>query len=93
MEKISINTLNEFFKNKNQFFISEEEGHQGVYDTYEGVQCEYNESFKYYKHPDFPDNVFFRETYHTDSYGSNNSVVEYTFVKGIAKTITVYEPF
>lgn len=93
MNSILITTLQEFFKNKNKYLVNTEKGHIGIPDNdYDGDHGEYNETFKFYKHPDFPEGIFFRETWHTDSYGDNNSVVEYGFVEGKEKTITVYEP-
>ena len=58
----------------------------------QGNQGEYNETFKFYKHPGIPNGVFMRETYYTDSYGSNQNLVAVEFVKGKEKTITVFEP-
>jgi hypothetical protein len=93
-ETIKVKDLQEFFKNKSKYRINKTTGHTGILDTsYDGgSQGEYNEYFIFYKHPNFPANIFFRETYHTDSYGSNDSLVNVDLVEGVAKTITVYEP-
>lgn len=72
--------------------LSTEKGYQGVGNQYDGVQGEYNETFKFYKHPGLPDNVFMKETYQSDSYGYDDRLVSIEFVQGKAKTITVYEP-
>lgn len=73
--------------------MNTEKGHQGISDSnYGGAQGEYNETFRFYKHPSFPEGTFMRETYQTDSYGSNSSLVAINFVQGKAKQITVYEP-
>lgn len=73
--------------------MSEQKGHQGISnDDYDGRQGEFNETFKYYKHKGLPEGVFMKETYHTDSYGSGNSLVNVEFVEGKTKQITVYEP-
>lgn len=90
---VAIKVLNEFFSNKEKYFVNGANGHQGIPDSYdEGMQGEYNETFKFYKHPDFPENVFWKETYHTDSYGDEEHLVKYEMVQGVEKTITVYEP-
>jgi len=89
---IDIQVLNEVFTNKKNYLTQKEIGHYGVPDGYDGSQGEYNEYFNYYRHHDFPEGVFMRETIHTDSYGDNESIVKIEFVEGVAKTVIVYEP-
>lgn len=89
---ISIQTLNEFFNNKDKYLVSTKDGYHGVPD-YDGRQGEYNETFKYYRHPDFPENVFIQERWVTDSYGDNDTLENILFVQSRQKTVTVYEPF
>jgi hypothetical protein len=93
-QKISLKALNELLgENKHRYFMNQVDGHKGIDDNYyDGVQGEYNETFKFYKHPKLPEEVFMRETYHTNSYGDNENLVQVQFVEGKAKTITVYEP-
>lgn len=93
-QKISLKALNELLgKTKYKYFMNEADGHRGIGDNYyDGVQGEYNETFKFYKHPELPEGIFMRETYHTDSYGGSEALVEVQFVEGKAKIITVYEP-
>lgn len=80
-------------KNKSKYKINEQKGQIGIPDGYEdGSQGDYNEKFIFYQHPGLSKNVFMKETYHTDSYGSNYSLVSVEFVQGKPKTITVYEP-
>lgn len=94
MESISIKILNELLseKTKKQYFLSEEKGHWGVPDGGEGNQEDYNETLKYYRHPEMPENVFLQISWRTDSYGDNEFMAELKFVQGRAKQITVYEP-
>lgn len=91
-ESIALSDLQDLFNNKHKYFLSEEKGHIGVPDESEGEQDEYNETFKFYKHPGLPEDTFMRETYNSDSYGYDDFLVKIDFVKGKAKTITVYEP-
>jgi hypothetical protein len=72
--------------------LNTEKGYQGVPSNDEGNQGEYNETFKFYKHPELPEGVFMKETYQSNSYGYEENLVELKFVQGKAKTITVYEP-
>jgi hypothetical protein len=93
MESIEVKVLQELFKNKNSYLVSTKSGYTGVTNSYgSGVQGEWNETFHFYRHPKMPENLFFRETYHTDSYGDNESIVSIDFVEGKEKTITVFEP-
>lgn len=94
MESIKIKTLNELMSKdtRGKYKVSESKGYTGIADSDEGSQGEYNERFVFYKHEDLPENIFLQETIHTDSYGDNESTVEWKFVEGKAKTITVYEP-
>jgi hypothetical protein len=92
MKTIPLNALNELFKNKQKYFVNKEQGHIGIGSSSDGEQGEYNETFKFYKHPELPEGVFFRETLQTDSYGDNDSVINYEFVEGKEKTITIFEP-
>lgn len=93
MKEVSIETLNDFLKNKNKYFVNEVRGHIGISDdNYDGVQGEYNEFFKFFKHPEFPEDIFLKETYQTDSYGENTYLTKYEFVKGKEKLVTVFEP-
>lgn len=78
--------------NKHKFFKGETKGHQGIPEgSYDGYQSEYNETFKFYAHPGLPEGVFMRETYHTDSYGSNEKLEAVEFVEARPKTVTIYE--
>ncbi len=95
MESISVKILNELFSKttKNKYKINEKRGHIGIPENEdEGNQGEYNEKFIYYRHPEMSENLFMEETYHTDSYNSDNHLVEIKFVKGKEKTIIIYEP-
>jgi hypothetical protein len=94
MESIKINILNEVLSSKTRknYFLSERRGVFGVPDGSEGSQGDYNEIFKYYRHPDMPENVFLQITEHSDSYGDNFSITDIKLVEGKAKTVTVYEP-
>lgn len=90
-QTISIEQINEFFKNKEKYLVKILKGHQGViFDG--GNQGEYNETFRFYKHPSFPENIFLQETIITDSYGDGEYVTLIQFVEGKEKTITVFEP-
>ena len=91
MEKL-IKGFNEVMSNKKAYITQRETGHIGVPDDGEGNHGEYNEKFIFYKHKDFPEGAFLRETIHTDSYGGNDSIVEIKFVSGHEKTITIFEP-
>jgi hypothetical protein len=91
-ESILLSDLQDLFSNKHKYFISQQKGHQGVPNDGEGNQGEYNETIKYYQHPGLPEGIFMQEVYHTDSYGDGQSIDSIMFVKGKAKTITVYEP-
>lgn len=94
-QTISIKVLNELLSSetRSKYRKSSSKGHQGIgNDDYDGHQGEYNETFEFYQHPDMPANIFLRLTEHTDSYGDNESIVEYQFVEGKAKQVTVYEP-
>jgi len=92
MNSIKITTLQEFFKNKEKYFVKEEIGYTAIEEHDEGSCGDYNETFKFYKHPEFPENIFFRETWWTDSYGNNSAIKSFEFVEGKKKTITIYEP-
>lgn len=93
-QTISIKVLNELLskETRSKYRKSTQQGHQGVPQNEDGYQGEYNETFEFYQHPDMPQNIFLRLTEHTDSYGDNESIVEYQFVEGKAKQVTVYEP-
>jgi len=94
-EIIELKVLNELMSNntKNKYLVQTQQGHIGIPDSWgDGNQGEYNEAFKFYKHPGLPEGVFMKETYHTDSYGERDSLVDVQFVKGKEKTITVFEP-
>ncbi len=41
--------------------------------------------------PETDDGTFVKLVYETDSYGDNETLVSMSFVKGVAKTVTVYE--
>lgn len=78
---------------KKKYFVSESKGHIGIPDNcYDGEQGEYNERFEFFRHPDFPENIFMKITYITDSYGDNETKENIEFVEGKVKTVTVYEP-
>lgn len=90
---IKLTDLQDLFNNKHRYIHSEQKGHQGIGSRdYEGCQGEYNETFKFYKHSGLPNNMFLRETYHTNSYGNEDSLVKIEFVKGVEKQITIFEP-
>lgn len=93
---IKLSVLNDLLdgSKKGKFLLNKAKGHTGISDSDlgEGVQSEYNETYRFYKHPELPENMFLRETYQTDSYGYNEHLVEIQFVQGVEKTITVYEP-
>lgn len=92
-QTIKISSLNELLKNKGKFFVSEQKGYQGISksDIGEGRQSEYNETFKIYRHPDFPQNLYMRETYHSDSYGYDDNLQSIDFVEAKEKKVTVFE--
>lgn len=90
-QTIKLTDLQDLFNNKNRYFHSETKGYIGVHSD-DGDEGEYNETFKFYKHPGFPEGIFMRETYNTDSYGYDDVLVKTEFVKGKEKTITVFEP-
>jgi hypothetical protein len=91
MDKL-IKAFNEVMSNKNAYITQEQSGHRGIPDnSYDGEQGEYNEKFIFYKHKDFPEGVFLRETYHTDSYGSGEFLEEIKFVTGKEKMVVVFE--
>jgi hypothetical protein len=94
MESITIKTLNELLseKTRSKYLVNEQKGYMGVPSGGEGNQGEYNETFKYYKHNDMPENIFLQVAYQTDSYGDNDAITDIKFVEGKAKQITVYEP-
>ncbi len=90
---IKISILNDFLINKNKYLLDTQPGHIGVKSSYSrDNEGEYNEYFKFYKHPQLNDGFFFKETYITDSYGHNEQLNKLEIVKGKEKTITVYEP-
>lgn len=93
-QTISIKVLNELLSSetRSKYRKSTQQGHQGVPRDSDGYQGEFNETFEFYQHPDMPANIFLRLTEHTDSYGDNESIVEYQFVEGKAKQVTIYEP-
>ena len=92
-QSISLKVLNEILSQDRKYFLNEERGHIGIGDDADdGSQGDYNETFKFYKHPEMPENTFLRVTYQTDSYGDNENITEMKFVEGKAKTITVFEP-
>jgi hypothetical protein len=86
---IKLSDLQDLLSNKGKYFINEVRGHTGVGNDGDGYQGEYNEKFKFYKHPGLPKGVFMRETYKSDSYGSNHSLTAVEFVAGKEKTVTV----
>ena len=86
-----IKAFNEVMSNKKAYKVQETKGHQGL-GSYGESQGEYNETFIFYKHQDFPENIFLKETIETDSYGSNEHTSNITFVEGKEKTITIFEP-
>lgn len=88
---VKLSVIVDLLNNRKDHFHSQQKGHQGLRDN-EEYQGEYNETFKFYQHKDLPKNLFLRETYHTDSYGYNDSLVKVDFVEGIEKQITVFEP-
>ena len=91
-DTIQISVLNDLFLNKHLYHINTIGGYQGIPESEdEGIQGEYNEYFKIYRHPDMPENLFMKETWHTDSYGYDEALQSVTFVKSGKKTITVYE--
>lgn len=91
-ESILLKDLQDLLKNKSKYKFQEAKGHQGVPEGYDGNQDEYNEYFIFYKHLGLPENIFMKETYHTDSYGNGDFLAEIQFVKGKEKVIKVFEP-
>ena len=93
MESISLKVLNEILseETREEYKVSENKGHQGIHEDDDGRQGEYNERFEYFQHPEMPKNIFLQLTFHTNSYGYDESVKNVKFVEGVAKTITVYE--
>jgi len=92
MSQQLIKAFNEVMSNKKSYVSQKEMGHIGVPDDGEGNEGEYNERFVFYKHKDFPEGVFLRETLQTDSYGYDESIVEVKFVEGKEKVVIVFEP-
>ena len=90
MDKL-IKAFNEVMSNKKAYKVNETKGYQGL-GSYGESQGEYNETFIFYKHIDFPENIFLRETINTDSYGSNEHITNINFVEEKEKTITIFEP-
>lgn len=84
-DTILLTDLQDLFNNKDKYFVQEAKGHMGVPDDGGGNQGEYNETFKYYKHPGLPTGVFMVETYQSNSYGNNDSLSAISFVKGKEK--------
>ena len=94
MESIKVEVLMDLFNNKHQYKVNKVQGHKGIPDdNFYGIRDEYNEYFLFYKHPEFPENLFMRESYRTDSYGGDDRLYAVDFVTGKEKTIIVYEPF
>lgn len=77
--------------NKKLKFIERKSGHVGILEDSEGSQGEYNEYFDIYQVVEDPE-VFIKASYMTDSYGEGNNLHSITFVKGVKKTIEVFEP-
>ena len=91
MDKLAL-AFNEVMQNKSKYRIKEEKGHQGIgKDDNDGVQEEYNERFFIYSHPNFPENMFLKETLWTDSYGDIEYIKSFKFVIKTNKSITIYE--
>lgn len=80
---IELKDLQDLFENKHKYIINFVETPQ---------QEVYNRTFKVYRHPNFPEGIFMKETYKTDNYGGDDRLYSVEFVKGKEKTITVYEP-
>lgn len=91
MKLVPIHAFNEVMNNKKLYKTQEVTGYTGVPSNGEGNQGEYNEKFLFYKHPDFPEGIFLRETWITDSYGYNASIEKIEFVEGKEKLVTVFE--
>jgi len=77
--RIDLTLLTNFFKEKQKFFKEEFVNPENQDQTY-----------KIYKHPCFPDNVYFREVYVDDSY-NERTLDTYGFVILKEKQVTVYE--
>jgi len=92
MSQQLIKAFNEVMSNKKSYISQKEMGHIGVPDDGEGNEGEYNERFVFFKHKDFPEGVFLRETLQTDSYGYDESIVEVKIVEGKEKVVIVFEP-
>lgn len=94
MELINPKHLNELLQKdtRHKYFLSEAKGHTGVPDGRDGEQGEYNETFKFYRHPEMPPNIFLQVVFVTDSYGDNQTISEMKLVEGKEKKITIYEP-
>lgn len=93
-ELVKMSVIIDLLNNKSKYRHSEQTGHIGISraNDWEGSQGEYNERFVFYRHPELPEGYFLRETYQTDSYANNESIVQIEFVKGREKQVTVFEP-
>lgn len=92
-ETVKMSVITELFNNKGKYLHSVRTGYIGIAEgDYNGSQGEYNERFVYYRHPEMPESYFMQETYDTDSYGNEEKIVSVQFVKGVEKTIKVFEP-
>jgi hypothetical protein len=91
-QSILLEDLQDLFSNKNNYFLNREESHNGVPDEGDGDQGEYNEWFLYYRHPRFPEGIFMKETWQTDSYGGNEFLYNVEFVNGKEELRTVFVP-
>lgn len=91
-QTILLSDLQDLLNNKHKYLTSEMKGHNGVSGDGGSLRGEYNETFKYYSHKGLAEGIFMRVTIHTDSYGSNDSIVAIDFVEGKQKTVTVFEP-
>lgn len=80
-ETISFELLQEFFKNKDKYFVERTRDEDSGYD------------YVIYKHPLWPKDVYFKETIEEeDSYGnSSNHLVSQGFVTPIEKTVIIYK--
>ncbi len=88
---LSIKELNELLSQNKKYFVEKILGHQGIDDDEEGTSGEYNEYHEIYKSPNMPENLYFKVTYRTDSYGYDALIANQKFVNKIEKTINTYE--
>lgn len=80
IDEKTIELFNDLLTNRNKY-------HQPQYDREDndGVT-----SYKYYQHPEFPNDVFLQESWVYDSYGDEN-LTDLRIVRGEEKIVTIFE--